>query len=65
MVRYPIGIQTFSEIRNGGYLYVDKTQQIDDKGYAIPWQADGRRVAKVGITFSTTTRTIESWKVRP
>ena len=23
--RYPIGIQTFSEIREGGYMYVDKT----------------------------------------
>lgn len=23
--KYPIGIQTFSEIRNGGYVYIDKT----------------------------------------
>ncbi|MBQ9164115.1 MAG: AAA family ATPase, partial [Bacteroidaceae bacterium] len=23
--RYPVGIQTFSEIINGGYVYVDKT----------------------------------------
>ena len=23
--RYPIGIQTFEKIREGGYLYVDKT----------------------------------------
>ena len=37
-------------------------QQIDDKGYAIPWQADQRRVVKVGINFSTKERTIESWK---
>lgn len=27
-LKYPIGIQSFSEIRNGGYLYVDKTQFI-------------------------------------
>src|SRR5574344_2396354 len=26
--RYPIGIQTFSEIRNKGYLYVDKTEYV-------------------------------------
>ncbi|MCC8070493.1 MAG: ATP-binding protein [Bacteroidales bacterium] len=26
--RYPIGIQTFSEIREGGYVYVDKTADI-------------------------------------
>lgn len=25
---YPIGIQSFSEIRNGGYVYVDKTGHI-------------------------------------
>jgi Predicted AAA-ATPase/PD-(D/E)XK nuclease superfamily len=28
MKNLPIGIQTFSEIRDGGYLYVDKTKQI-------------------------------------
>ena len=27
--KYPIGIQDFSEIITGGYVYVDKTQQID------------------------------------
>ena len=27
---YPIGIQTFSEIINGNYLYVDKTKQVYD-----------------------------------
>jgi hypothetical protein len=28
MRKYPIGIQTFSEIINGGFIYVDKTQLI-------------------------------------
>ncbi len=27
-IKYPVGIQTFSEIREGGYLYVDKTAEI-------------------------------------
>ncbi|MDE6234510.1 MAG: ATP-binding protein [Muribaculaceae bacterium] len=27
-VKYPIGIQSFAEIRQGGYLYVDKTEII-------------------------------------
>ena len=27
-LRYPIGIQTFSEIRTGNYIYVDKTELI-------------------------------------
>ncbi len=52
------------ELKLGGTVE-EALQQIDNKGYAIPWQADGRRVVKVGITFSTTTRTIESWKVKP
>ncbi|SDE50404.1 AAA family ATPase, partial [Desulfuromonas thiophila] len=26
--KLPIGIQTFSEIRQEGYLYVDKTPQV-------------------------------------
>ena len=30
MKRYPIGIQDFSELRKGDYLYVDKTQQMYD-----------------------------------
>ena len=25
---YPIGIQTFSEIRGKGYLYIDKTEYV-------------------------------------
>jgi Predicted AAA-ATPase len=28
MAKYPIGIQTFSELRRGNYLYVDKTEII-------------------------------------
>ena len=26
--RYPIGIQTFSELRTKGYLYIDKTEHV-------------------------------------
>ncbi len=29
MRRYPVGIQDFSEVRKGGYVYVDKTMFID------------------------------------
>ena len=28
--RYPVGIQTFSKIRENGYFYIDKTQFIVD-----------------------------------
>ena len=38
-------------------------RQIDDKGYAIPYEADGRRIVKVGIRFSSEDRTITAWKI--
>ena len=30
MRKYPIGIQTFSEIIRGGYVYIDKTDLVWD-----------------------------------
>ena len=38
-------------------------QQINSQGYAIPYEADGRKVIKVGINFSSEERTITDWKV--
>ena len=38
-------------------------QQIQDKGYALPFQADARQVFKVGVNFSNETRNIERWVV--
>jgi hypothetical protein len=38
-------------------------QQIEDKGYATPYLADGRQIVKLGISFSTEARTISEWKV--
>ncbi|MCQ2337058.1 MAG: ATP-binding protein [Paludibacteraceae bacterium] len=37
-------------------------KQIDDMHYADPYLADPRRKLKVGINFTTESRTIESWK---
>ena len=37
--------------------------QIDSKGYAIPFQADGRKVFKIGVNFDSATRTIGDWKI--
>ncbi len=36
-------------------------QQIDEKGYLIPYQADGREVVKVGVEFSAEKRNIGRW----
>ena len=38
-------------------------QQINDKQYALPFVADSRKVLKIGVNFSNTTRNIERWVV--
>ena len=38
-------------------------QQIEDKGYAIPYETDGKKLIKIGLVFSTSERTITDWKV--
>jgi hypothetical protein len=38
-------------------------QQIDEKGYATPYMEGGRAVYKIGVNFSTETRTLSEWKV--
>jgi AcrR family transcriptional regulator len=37
-------------------------QQIEEKGYATPYLADGRQIVKLGISFSTDTRTVTDWR---
>lgn len=34
---------------------------IDDKGYLIPYSADGKRLYKVGVNYDSTQRTISDW----
>jgi hypothetical protein len=36
-------------------------QQIEEKGYATPYLTDGRDVTKIGVNFSTETRTVDRW----
>jgi hypothetical protein len=38
-------------------------EQIDEKGYAIPYQTEGKHIVKVGIKFNADTRTIEDWLI--
>jgi hypothetical protein len=37
-------------------------KQIDEKGYAVPYMEGRRTVYKIGVNFSTETRTISEWK---
>ncbi len=38
--------------------------QIDERGYMLPFEADGRKLYKVGVNFSEDTQTIEEWAIR-
>ena len=38
-------------------------QQINDKGYALPFASDTRALYKIGVNFSPETRNIERWVV--
>ena len=37
--------------------------QIDSKGYAIPYEADGRKVTKCGVCISSEQRNITQWRI--
>ena len=60
-------------IQTPQYIYVlelkiDQTAeaalcQIDDKGYAKPFESDTRKLFKIGVNFSTEKRLIDDWKV--
>ncbi len=42
----------------------DALKQIDDKGYLIPYSADGKRLFKIGVNYDSQQRTIGEWIVR-
>ena len=58
-------------VKTDDYIYVfefkldgtveEALRQIDDKGYLIPYQSDGRQLIKVGANFSAEERNIENW----
>jgi hypothetical protein len=39
-------------------------KQIEEKGYAAPYLTDGREIVKLGVNFSTASRTISEWGVK-
>lgn len=38
-------------------------QQIEEKGYALPYSADSRTLYKIGVNFNSETGEIDGWKV--
>ncbi len=59
-------------VRTRKYIYIieiklDSTpqvalEQIEAKQYAAPYATDGREIVKLGVNFSSETRTIDSWE---
>ena len=60
-------------LKTADYIYVmefkldgtaeEAMRQIEEKGYAAPFAADGRKVIKVGVNFSEETKSIDKWIV--
>lgn len=58
-------------VKTADYIYVmefklertaeEAIHQIEEKQYALPFEADSRKVFKIGINFSNKTRNIEKW----
>jgi hypothetical protein len=59
-------------VKTSKYIYIievklDSTpkvalEQIEAKHYAVPYAMDGREVIKIGVNFSSETRTIDAWE---
>ena len=60
-------------VQTKDYIYIfefkiDKSadealKQIEEKQYAKPFETDSRKLYKIGVNFSSTTRRIEGWKM--
>ncbi|MCF0191001.1 MAG: PD-(D/E)XK nuclease domain-containing protein, partial [Marinilabiliaceae bacterium] len=37
--------------------------QIDEKGYTIPYECDGREIVKIAVNFNSELRTIDEWRI--
>ncbi len=62
VVHMPTAIYVF-ELKYDGSAE-DAVRQIDDKGYLIPYTADGKRLFKIGVNYDSQQRTIGEWIVK-
>jgi len=47
-----------------GNTIVIIVRQIDEKGYLIPYSADGKRLFKIGVNYDSSQRTISDWIIK-
>ena len=62
IVRAKTAIYIFEYKLDGNGTADDALRQIDEKGYALPFTGDERKVVKVGVVFSRDTHTLQEWK---
>ena len=58
-------------VKTDDYIYVmevkldrpaqEALEQIDSKGYLIPYTLDGKQLMKIGMSFSTSERNVTEW----
>jgi hypothetical protein len=59
-VRDTVYVFEFKLAGNG--TVAEALQQIEGKGYLVPWSASGKRLVKVGAVFDPATRTLGEWR---
>ena len=62
------------QILASGFVYIfefkidgtaeEAMDQIQEKGYAVPFESDPRTVFLIGANFSTETRTLDGWIIK-
>ena len=62
VVHMPDAIYVF-ELKYDGSAE-DAIKQIDDKGYLIPYSAEGKRLFKIGVNYDSNQRTISDWIIK-
>ncbi len=57
MLNYPIGIQSFEDLRNSKCVYVDKTDYV----YNLAYHGKICKKIKIGVSFSSAEKNIVDW----
>jgi hypothetical protein len=63
IVEMPDAVYVFEFKLDGKGTAEEALQQIEEKGYATPYQVSGKRLVKIGAAFSIETRTLSRWLV--
>ncbi len=59
VLHFPDAVYVF-ELKYDGSAE-EALKQIDDKGYLIPYSAEGKRLVKIGVNYDSQQRTIGDW----